>query len=188
MVKRKVWQTTIKHKALQRCYKEQYRYIVQLREKLERLPLTEAIDIGFLLREMGTLSEDLRKELGHLRELLERIVCIKWIAHSLNDPSKAQPIRGELATGSPDVKQAAALPREKDNPAAYAAFMSQLGVSGDALNFSLVRPHWPAMMDYFSALAEKGKPLPRGINVDKTYPIYKVTFRRRKVNDSKGDD
>lgn len=178
-MKAKIRKATYKLRAMEKCHKQLYQFALQVRSEAEQLSLTDAVDLGFLLREIGACAEDLKKEITHIRELLERIICIKWIANSTNDISKAVPIHGELATGSPDVKQAAVLPRQKDDPAAYDAFIKRIGVMGAARKLGLVRPHWPTVIAYLSDLAERGKPLPPGVSVDKTYPVYRVVFRRR---------
>lgn len=178
-MKAKVRKAMHKRKQMAKCYEQLYTFVIQVREEVEQLSLEEAVDVGFLLREIAACADDLKKEVNHVKELLERVICIKWIANSLNDVSKAGPIHGELATGSPDVKQAAVLPRQKDDPEGYDAFIKRIGVMGAARKFALVRPHWPTVIEYLSRLAEQGKPLPPGINVDKAYPVYRVTFRRK---------
>lgn len=182
-MKAKIRNATYKQRKMEKCYKQLYAFAIQIREEVEQLSLEDAVDLGFLLREIAACADDLKKEVNHVKELLERVICMKWIANSLNDLSKAGPIHGELAIGIPDVKQAATLPRQKDDPEGYDAFIKRIGVMGAARKFGLVRPHWPTVIEYLSRLAEQGKPLPPGISTTKTYPVYRVTFRRQ----TKGD-
>jgi len=37
-----------------------------------------------------------------------------------------------------------------------------------------VKPYWPGIMEHISSLAEQGKPLPAGIDAEKTYTQYKM--------------
>jgi hypothetical protein len=43
-----------------------------------------------------------------------------------------------------------------------------------------VRPHWPGMVSYLTGLMRQGRPLPPGIDPEKTYPRYKLRLRALK--------
>jgi len=134
-------------------------------------------DMAICLREISRLADDVRKESNSLREQMERIACARWVQAHLNDPGNADPIRGELAIGTPDVKQMVSLPR-RDTPE-YQQLMGYLGVPAQLLKADLVRPHWPGFTDYVTKLAEEGKPLPPGIPKGKVYSVYRLALRKR---------
>ncbi len=131
---------------------------------------------------MAEYCDDLRKEMTKVRQFIEKVTCMKWMQASMNeDPDKAaQPIRGELAIGTPQLKTMVVLPNREKDPVSFAKFMKRIGVFGSALKWNMVRVHWPAVIDYISHLNEKGRPLPPGINPSQTYPMYRLVLRERK--------
>lgn len=154
-----------------------YPKIKQLREETQRCRNLERLaDRCMAAKQSLNYVNDLRKELNLLQELAERLACLIWVQLEMTES-----IKTEHTTAIPNVKMMAAVPKKRTQPEAYAAFMDFLGVpkalyEGDE---DAVRPHWPGMVEYLSGLLAEGKPLPPGIEPDKTYPVYSLTCRKR---------
>ena len=164
---------TRKLKIVEREHKTIYDVILDCRQQAVDIPNETLVDIAFILRSMSEYCNDLRKEMDKNREFVEKIACMRWVQDSLNDNTDS-PIRGKLATGTPQLRQMASLPSQSKDPINYVKFMKRIGVFGQALKRGLVRTHWPSIVDYITELTEKGKPLPPGIDPSKTYPMYRL--------------
>ncbi len=156
-----------------------YGVVLQTRQRTVggAVSLDELADSAFVAREIAVLANDLRKEFEAAQGLLEKIACLAWVTAHAGEPEQAEPIRAELVVATPSLKQMASLPRLKKDPKAYNRLMLHLGVPEACRE--LVRPHWPSMVEHLTNLAEQGRPLPPGIDPNKTYPVYKLTMRRR---------
>jgi len=150
----------------------------------------DVVDMCFTLKNMSKYCDDLRKEMNRVRESLERIVCLRWTQDSLNqDISDVEvTITGKIATAVPTIKTMTSLPHKDKNPEAYVAFMKRIGVSSVALSEGLTIPHWPSVVGYITALAEKGEPLPKELDVSSSYPIYSLVIRKVKDGKKKETD
>lgn len=166
---------------LQSHHAETYKLILQLREQANGISNEDIVDISFALRSLSELHDDIRKELNSAREFIGKIACIRWIQESVNltPEEMALSIHGEYAKGIPKVMTMASLPREKTNPEDYLKFMKRIGVFGQALKRGLVKVSWPAVTEYITDLTAKGKPLPPGIDPDKTYTLYNLRIVKK---------
>ncbi len=156
-----------------------YLPLKRLRERMQRTnDMHELVDTVLVLREMYKYADDLRKEIQRTRDVCERITCVIWAKGT-----DAEPIRTAYVTASPDIKYMASIPKRKTDPEKYAALMNFLGIPDQLWRTTgpeVVRAHWPGFVDYVSARMEAGLPLPDGLDVEKTYPVYKLTLRRKK--------
>lgn len=147
--------------------------IVKLIEGMQSTSLPDMVDATFLLRECAVFCEDLRKEFNRMQELIERTACYMHTQDSIKDPSTPERVRGEFATGTPNVTETASLPKagsEED-----LALRAALGLQDSPLT----RIHWPTMNEHLSMLSSEGKPLPPGIDPSKTHTQYKFAPLRR---------
>ena len=142
---------------------------------LERL-----VDRCLAARHALQYLEDLRKEISLLNERAEKLACLIWVELDMTENVKTA-----YTLGMPKVKMMAAVPKKRTDPASFRAFMEFLKVPAElyAGEHEAVRVHWPGMVDYISDLLENGKPLPDGIDPNKTYPVYSLTCRKRKEID-----
>lgn len=154
----------------------------------------ERVDLAFVAREGAKLADDCRKEFTALQELLEGVVCAVWVQDGVNDPdATSSTISGELASGSPDVRQMVSLPREKNDPVAFKKLCNHLGIMGRAFKNRVFKLHWPSLVDYVSERLASGKPLPPGVKGGKTYSLFRLKPLRRRSGvditsaDLKGD-
>lgn len=152
----------------------------ELRRFLSTCPNTEdQADAAYALREIADMVDEVRKMANSTGELAQRFACI--IAGATGNP---EPIRTEYCTATPDVKPIASVPRQSSDPEGYALLMEHLGIPramwdrGD--DKSVVKPNWPGMMSYLAEQMKQGKPLPPGIDPDKTYSEYRLLIRKKK--------
>lgn len=170
---------------IETAHSRTFKLLLECRGPPDGAECGDLVDMAFLMRKAMELAEDLRKELRGTKEFLERFICLRWLvdAKGVNDADVDMCIRGKLATGTPRVRTTASLPLETKDPKAYYAFMKRIGVFGQAIRRGLVRPHWPSVTDYLSDLMAQGKPLPPGIDRDRTYSTYQVVMRENKVDE-----
>jgi len=144
---------------------------------LHMTDLQELADTVYALKETIKFIEDIRTQLRGLEELGIKIACALWLRDE-----KAEPIRTEYVTASPDVKTMVSIP--KPGQPGYLEFMAQFGITEAMANADVVRPHWPGMIEYVSQQLQAGKPLPVGTDLSKTYSIFKLTCRGKKGVDA----
>lgn len=158
--------------------------LAELSQRVKQHTLHELTDDVYALREIAKLGDEIRKRANKMKETLERVACMGWVA---TDPDG--PIRTEYCTGTPDVKQMASLPHPERDPDDYAALMKFLGVENeDAVRLGAVSLHYTRTADWITEMAGRGEPLPPGIKSEKTYPQYKLTVRGKKEVDADSDN
>jgi hypothetical protein len=149
-----------------------YGRLVDARRKAERAEfksVTELIDTMFVYKRVSEMLDDLRKESNKLIELLEKLTCAIYATQNSEEP-----IRGVLATGTPDLKMGVTLPTREGDPEGFKKLMEHFGFSDLVVQNNLAGFHWPRLIEYVTILASEGKPLPPGIDPAKQYPLYKV--------------
>jgi len=133
----------------------------------------ELTDIGWILKKMYENLDDTRKEVDKLKRFVETLACVKA---TQEDKSK---IQGTLATGTPDVKVAAAIPHPKNQPEAFYALCNFFNLPEEAIQNDIVRIHYPGLETWLTKRLEQAKPLPPGIDTGKTYTTLYLKYRGR---------
>lgn len=153
-----------------------YGLLIQVRDELRDAELSQGdrVDLSFLLREMAKMFKDLEKESRLLRENNDNIVCFKAISSQ-----SVENIKGEIATGTPQVKTTAKLPSRSRDPEAFYQLMEDLGVPPESVAQDAVRPHYPGMLELISQRVADGKNPPRGIDPTTMHPTYTLTLRKK---------
>jgi len=156
-----------------------YGNVHQLAEQLPTMSSQgELADTALAMREAARYFKDALKEVEKIRELAERLACLLWLKDAVGDP-----IHTDHVSATPQVKTMASVPKRSTQPEQHAALMQWLGVPDHlwaADGPEVVRVHWPSFVELLTTNAEQGKPLPDGIDPDKTYPRYSLTMRRKK--------
>lgn len=154
-----------------------YELISVLRDELRagKFDLKDMVNAIYVMREIAKLADDLRKENEGVLHLFENVACAMWVTNS-----EAKSIKGALATGTPDVKLALKIPNARTEPEAYAKLMKHFGIPMQVVSDKIMKPYWPGLCAYISTLSEEGKPLPPGVDPDKTYPTYKMRIKSYK--------
>jgi hypothetical protein len=137
--------------------------------KSNRYAQTERVDLGFLFRELEQIHDEDRKDAKARKELLGKLIAF----NAMQTDGDVDSIRGELATGIPDVSMIVELP--KRDSAEYTALVNHLGVPQSVL--SLLKLDWTAVCAHVTQCAENGRKPPPGL--EKSRPIYSTTFRRK---------
>lgn len=166
------------YQRLRNVHAEVYATVSQVREQMKQVcDIDEHADVVYACHETMKYLDDIRTEINKLNDQCEKIACAIWVREGTGET-----IRTSFCTVSPEVKIMASIPRKKTDPDSYNAFMRSLGVSDDVLRQpeDVVRPHWPGLVEYVSRLAAAGKPLPPGVDPDKTYPVYTLHIRAKR--------
>lgn len=145
--------------------------------------MPDTVDTMFFLREVENLCEDLRKEAKARRELAGKLIAIVQTEASLAEGGGTfdMTVRGEFATGSPDMKQTPAIPRPGTDR--YMALGKALGIPEAPLKAGYIRFGWSQVSDFYGRLLAEGKNPPPGLE-EKSYTQYSTVIRRKKQQQS----
>jgi len=138
---------------------------------------SELCDFGFMSRELENVFDELRKEVKARKELCCQIIAYRLVQKSIEDPSIKMQVKGQFATGTPDVTMQAALPK-KFTPEYY-QITDYLGVPRQVAETGVLRLDWKRVTELLTQYMHDGKTIPEGFG--KKYPSYKTTYRRRKI-------
>ena len=138
--------------------------------------LPECVDIGFLCRETEELLDEWRKEAKSRKELCGKVIAISVTEQSLTNPSMEETIQGTLASGTPDVKVEASIP--KAGTPEYFAVMEHLGVPQAVVETGLVKPSFEEVGKYLTRLKENGQELPPCLS--KTWTTFATKYLRKR--------
>jgi hypothetical protein len=151
-----------------------------LRKELTTNPNVEDhADAVYALRELAKLADEVRKKANSISEISQKLACVIQVATKNTDT-----IRTDHCIGTTDVKPIVTLPKQSTQPEQFAALMNWLGIPaamwdrGD--DHSVVKPHWPGMMNYLAEQMAAGRSLPPGVDPNKVYDEYKLTVRSKK--------
>lgn len=140
----------------QRAYQKALGRIGELTDlvKTGTLSQEQMVDLDWLVRRQSEAHDHLRKELNKLDELLKRTVGMAWVLSS-----DSGPIRGQLATGTPDIGTLKILPSRSKDPTGYADALVGLGIPEDLADQQVVMFSWDDTMAYldrtYTALGKK---------------------------------
>jgi hypothetical protein len=152
-----------------------YNQLYELEQRIRKCAdLEELADYGYALKKVADMLDDTRKTANKASELAQQIQC-----HLQTSLGAIGPVRTQHCTATPDVKFQTPIPKKETDPEAYYAICELAGVSKDAADKEMVRPHWPGVTEMLTELAKAGKPFPAGINPEKIKPVYKVTYRKK---------
>lgn len=166
---------------MQRFHQRLYSFLLKTREIAESNPLNQGIraDVAYCLREVHQWADDLRKEAASLRELLDQLICVQWVQEGQNDPeNQARSVRGRFALATPNVRMAAVVPSKSKDEEGYNKVMSGLGVPQELVEAGVLSAHWVRLGEWLSERMSKGEPLPEGVDLNKTQPVYSTALRK----------
>lgn len=137
--------------------------------------LEEYADAAYALREIHRLATDIRSMAYQAQTLAERIGCVIAVKDE-----KLDAIKTPWVHATPDIKMMASLPRK--NTPEFVSLMQHLGVPAELSEGPqpVIAVNWNGFTEHLSQLMSQGKPLPPGINAEKTYPVYKFNMRKRR--------
>lgn len=135
----------------------------------------ELCDIGFLCREFVSKSEEIRKDIGAVKELVDRLVCIKALQYLLMNPTKSDTVHGELSSGTPRYKKSVTLPKKDTEE--YTKMCEYFGITKKGIEDGVAKISWKKVCNHITELTELGKPIPDFI--PRVHDDYTVTHRRK---------
>lgn len=148
---------------------------VSAKAKAGKFTKEEMCDIGFLCRESVSRSEEIRKDIGAVKALVDRLVCVKSLADFLANPMKSQTVHGQLCSGTPVFKKNCALPKKDSKE--YIEMMEYFGITQEGIEKGVAKISWQKICNHVTELVELGKSIPEFI--PKVYDDYTVTHRRK---------
>lgn len=129
----------------------------------------ELVDSAYAIRRISLMLDDAAKELRGVERFLDKVVCMMWVRDNQNTGT-AEPIRGALVTGTPDVGICTTLPKRGE--AEYDKFVKALGIPDHCV--PVINLDWTRVQMLLAEVAKAGKPFPAGVDIAKTYPTFKV--------------
>jgi len=145
--------------------------------KSKKLSSEELCDFGFLCRGLENLFDELRKESKARKELCGSIIAYRLTMASVSDPTLKMRVQGQFATGTPDVKMQAALPK-KMSPE-YFQLTDHFGIPRNVVETGILKLDWKSVIELCTKLMHEGKTIPNGFG--KQYPLYTTIYRKRKI-------
>lgn len=132
-------------------------------------------DIGFLMREIENLSDDLRKQTKKFKERISRDLAKHLVERFKEDQTLEMRVRGQLAIATPEARVIPQIPPRGSDE--YYQLCDALGVSGPAKELGLAQLHYKHIQDYLAQCAQEGKPAPT--HLLKSIPDPTVVYRKR---------
>lgn len=151
--------------------------------------MKELADAFYALRETEKLANDIAKECRLVMDVLAKAVGALFVNEALTNPSMTK-ITTDYCFAEPDVKSAVSIPSRKRDPEGYKKLLQHLGIPehliGDDSDDGVkpISVNWKGMTDYVSDMIARGEPLPPCFDPSVTYPVYKLSVRKRKEVDA----
>lgn len=151
-----------------------YDWLVELEKRVANCAdIEELADYGYALNRLENLLDDTRKKAKQVKERAQHIQCALQTA--MSDISG---VRTEHCTATPHIEYQTPIPKKESDPEAYFAICELAGISREAAELEIMRPHWPGVSAALTELAREGKPWPEGIDPSKVKPVYSVRYRK----------
>lgn len=168
------------YKRVSCLHSELHQMITRMKQDIpNEMNYNELADYAIALKKAAELVDDTRKELDALNVLSQSRACM--FAVNVGD---AGPIKTDYVTATLDTQTAAHIPTKSSQPEAFRQLMQSIGIPehliADVDGTELIKPHWPGLLAYFKQLEIEGKPLPKGIDPNKTYTIFRLSPMRAK--------
>jgi len=148
-------------------------------QSLQRNTLSQSdqVDCGGIWRDLKDLMEELRKEAQAKDWVLGRLIALRIAQSFVENPDSDTSVRGELYTGTADIKRKPKIPSSKTPE--YAAILRAFGVPDAVIEQGLVKLDYDQVTDYLTRLSQDGKPTPAGLTM---FDDPKTIFRKRRTN------
>jgi len=134
-------------------------------------------DLGFLCREIVSKSEEIRKDIGATKALVDRVMCLKAMATMLTTQSGEDTVRGELSSGKPHYKKSVTLPKQDTEE--YRMMCEYFGITEEGAELGGAKISWRGVCNHITELAELGKSIPKFL--PKIHDDYTVIHRRKSM-------
>lgn len=167
------------YKQVKKLFELHTRTLIQMRRAIETNPdPKELVDWALALNHSSKFLDDMRKTCNGLEELAEKIACVIYV-----QAGNKEPIRTPYATGTPDVQTCVSLPNKNTHPDLWRSLMLHLGVPAELVNDAnepVVDMRFKSVVTFLSRQLAEGKPLPPGVDPNKTFPQFRIRLCPRK--------
>ena len=164
---------------VQEAYTELSTVLCETYDGLEHEPdVEECVDIGYVLREVEGLIDELRKQCRKTQRSCHHRIGALWSS----TPTADDRIRTAHCSAKINVKQTLSPPTLKKDREQYLALMvNYLGIDPQIVEeHEVVRPHFPGLCNLITAKMAAGQPLPEGIDPNRVSSSVEVSFVRKK--------
>lgn len=167
--------------AAQADYVKYYEALLAIRDQSSEFTQSDRVDLIYLLRELVSVAETVKKEGNKTSGLQQRLTCVVWSDENRARPDLAGPVRGAIATGTPSVGSMSSLPKWETDPDGVQELCIWLDIpvgpfaSGDA------RFHWPTIQEKMNAALSEAKPIPP-VLAGALRPTFTVSVRARSTS------
>ena len=144
--------------------------------KSKSLNSGELCDFGFICRELENVFDELRKEVKARNELCGQIIAYRLVQASLSDLTIKMKVQGQFATGTPDVKMEASLPKKFTDE--YFQITDYFKVPREVAEMGILCIDWKMASEFLTKQMNEGKKIPDGFG--KKYPKYTTIYRKIK--------
>lgn len=148
---------------------------ISLKTKAAIYSKEDLCDLGFLSRELVSKLEEIRKDIGAMKILIDKVMCIKSMQITIMDPTKDDTIHGALSSGKPYYKKSVTLP--KKDSAEFFEMLEYFGVTEKGIQLGVAKISWKQICNHVTELAELGKPIPKFLPT--IHDDYTVIHRRK---------
>ena len=138
------------------------------------MPIPDAVDCGFLFREIEKIAEDVKKKMAARKDLIGQSLALKAGAAAVRGDEL--PLHGELARGTVHTSNEPRIPGH-DTPQ-FIELMRWCGVPPEVAARGHLRPSFRRLTEEIDRRMALGEKLPPGIEA--TYAKMTVTFIRKK--------
>lgn len=141
--------------------------------RYKEISIEDAVDLGFLCREIENQFDESRKEVKARHEKISRHIATLLVNEMLSGADDVI-VRGLYASGTPDVGVAPTVPRRATQE--YMDLCEHFGIDPELAKAGVIVWHYPQLAEYCTKLAQEGKKMPPGIDGNVTK--LKTIFRR----------
>lgn len=150
--------------------------------------LGELADIAYAMREIAKFADEIRKQADKVQDTAGKLACLYW-----SEAQEMEPIKTKHCTGTPDVGLMVSIPNKRKDPENYAAFIEWLGIPRELAVYDNpedrdehkpVDLHYNGVCEYLTKRLAAGGDMPPGIDIEKTYSVFKLKIRKKKAVDS----
>lgn len=163
------------------AYETIYSQLAQLaRALVKETDPAHLADAAYAMREAEKMLKRLRIQADAVGITAQRVACIVL---TKQDEEKVQT---EYVVAHTDLTLHANVPSARKEPEKFRAMMEYLEVPPDLWDYDdperdrVVSVSWPGFVQLLTERASEGKPLPPGIDVSDTKPIYRLKLRKRR--------
>lgn len=124
--------------------------------EVTKMSMADAVDSGYLCREIASMMNELRKALEAKQSIVGRTLALKSATMALSpDGDVDLKLVGEYATATPSIKSFPKFPEE--GSADWVVMMKHFGCSDEQLKRNVLRPSWREVSEMLNQALSEGR-------------------------------